>query len=259
MVSTAAAPAAPSRFAVRRLALRRLLARQPQIWLYGVAVAAGMAVVALTAYHQADERPGAGGAGWPGPSPLTEAWGGWMAMVVAMMLPVVAPQARHMAVRSLRRRRHRAMAGFLAGYLAVWALIGAAIVVVLHGAGLAHPPAGLAVAALFGAALWQVAEPRRRVLRRCGALRLGAPKGFAADRACAAAGWRTGLLCAFTCGPVMVATAAAHHQPALMGAVLALLLTERAPGPNPERRAGRPFEAWALMGLAAAVALVAAI
>ena len=39
----------------------------------------------------------------------------------------------------------------------------------------------------------------------------------------------------------------------------ALLLTERAPGPNPVRRAGRPHEAIALLGLAAGVVTWAAL
>jgi len=208
------------------------------------------------AVHHGDEQ-GRAPAGWPDPSSMLTAWGGWMAMVLAMMLPVIAPHARHVAVRSLRRRRHRAMLGYLAGYLAVWALVGAAVVAALHGTGVPHPPAGVAVAALLGAAVWQVSEPRRRAMRRCGTPRVGAAKGLAADRDCASAGWLAGLRCTFTCGPVMLATAAAHHQPALMGGILVLLLTERAPGPNPARRAGRPLEAWALVGLAAAVAVVA--
>ena len=252
-----AAGVAPSPLTVRRLALRRLLARRPEIWLYGVSGVAGMVVLAVALTQQGDGSRRAAQVSWADRWSLMTAWSGWMAMVIAMMLPVIAPQARHVALRSLRRRRHRAMVGYVAGYLAVWALVGAALVVTLHRAGVPHPPAGLAVAALLAAAIWQVSEPRRRVLRRCGSLRLGAPKGLAADRDCATVGWRSGLRCAFTCAPVMVASAAAHHDPAVMGAVFVLLLTERAPGPNPAQRAGRPLEAWALVGLAAAVALVA--
>ena len=248
-----------SRLAVRPAAVRRLLSRRPETWLYGLSAAAGTVLVALAAHDGGGEPALAGRPGGPDPSSPAGAWGAWMAMVAAMMLPIIAPQARTVALRSLRRRRHRAMAGYLAGYLGVWAVLGAVLVVVLHATGVPHPPAGLAVVGLLGAAVWQVAAPRRRVLRRCGSVRLGAAKGFAADRDCAAAGWRSGLLCAFTCGPVMLAAAAAHHQPAVMGAVLVLLLTERAPGPNPERRAGRRLEAWALAGLAATVALGAVV
>ena len=259
MAPTVAARPAASRLARRHVAVGGLLTRRPETWLYGVAIAAGVVVVGLAVADGGGGGAVPGSPGWGEPSSLAAAWGAWMAMVAAMMLPVIAPQAHYVALRSLRRRRHRAIAGYLAGYLAVWALVGTVLVVVLGVTGVPHPPAGLAVAALLGAGTWQVAEPRRRILRRCGSLRLGAPEGFAADRDCATAGWRAGLRCAFTCGPVMVATAAAHHQPLVLGAVIVLLLSERAPGPNPERRAGRRLEAWALVGLAAAIALGAAI
>lgn len=180
-----------------------------------------------------------------------------MVMVLAMMLPVIAPQARQVAMRSLWRRRHRAMIGYLSGYLLVWAAVGVAIVGALHAADLAHPPVGVTVAALAAAALWQTSRPRRRVMRRCGSVQLGAARGLAADRDCAAAGSRSGLLCAFTCGPVMLAMAVGHHYPVLMAGLLVLLLTERARGPNPAQRAGRPLEAWCLAGYAALFALVA--
>lgn len=257
MASTVAARTATSRFAVLRIALRSLLARRPEIWLYALSAVVGVVLLAVSISHQGEEPSGAGRASWADPWSLLTMWSGWMAMVVAMMLPVIAPQARHVAVRSLRGRRHRAMAGYVAGYLAVWAVVGGLLVFALHRTGLRHPPASLAVAALLVAALWQVSGPRRRVLRRCGSPRLGAPRGLAAHLDCARAGWRTGLRCAFTCGPVMVASAAAHHQPAMMGAILVLLLTERAPGPNPAQRAGRRLEAWGLVGLATAVAVVA--
>lgn len=180
-----------------------------------------------------------------------------MLMVLAMMLPVAAPQARQVALRSLWSRRQRSMLGFLAGYLAVWALVGAVIVSVLTALGALHPAPVAVVVALVGAALWQISAPRRRVMRRCRTIRLGTARGLAADRDCAAAGWRAGLRCAFTCGPVMLSMAVGHHHVGLMGALVVLLMTERAPGPNPQRRAGRPFEGWCLIGLAGAVALIA--
>lgn len=239
------------------MSVNRLLAHRPEIWLYGVSVVAGVVVVATAVSHSGEEPPGR--TSWAEAWSLLTAWSGWMAMVVAMMLPVIAPQARHVAVYSLRHRRSRAMVGYVAGYLGLWGLIGAALVVAFYLVGLRHPPAGLAVGALLGAALWQVSGPRRRVLRRCGSPRLGAPKGFAADVDCVTAGWLAARRCAFTCGPVMVASAATHHHLAVMGAICVLLLTERARGPNPAQRAGRPLEAWALVGLAAAVAFVAVI
>lgn len=177
-------------------------------------------------------------------------------MVLAMMLPIVAPHARRVAMRSLWHRRHRAMVWFLLGYLAVWFAIGVSLAGVLVAVGQPDPGPAVLAAALLGAAAWQVSRPRRRVMRRCGALRPGAIRGWHADRDCAIAGLRIGLRCAFTCGPVMLGMAVGHGL-ILMGGLLALLLSERARGPNPDRRAGRPLEAWYLVAYAAVIGVVA--
>jgi predicted metal-binding membrane protein len=251
---------------------RRLVARRPDWWVYALAGGAGLVAVlpslagaarslgslgaAGSAHHQHDL---AGTSGGPGPigaglGSLAALWGWWMVMVVAMMLPVVAPQARRIALRSLWPRRHRAIVGFLAGYLVVWAVIGAVLVGALAALGRPHLPPAAPAAVLVGAAAWQVSGPRRRVLRRCESLRPMAVRGGAADVACATAGWRAGRRCAFTCGPVMLSMAIGHN-PLLMGGLLALLLHERARGPNPDRRAGRPLEAAGLVAYAALLTL----
>lgn len=250
MVGVTSAAAGRSYLEVRPV-VRGILVRRPEAWLYVVAAAAGATILGPAVLRPGGELVPEHSPSWP------VAWGGWMLMVLAMMLPVVAPEARRVAMRSLWSRRHRAMAGYLAGYLAVWAGAGTVMVGVLHVANLAHPPAAVTVAALLGAALWQTSATRRRLLRRCGALRLGAASGRAADIDCARAGWRAGQLCALTCGPVMVVMAVGHHYPVLMVALLVLLLSERAPGPNPESRAGRPLEALGLAGLAVLVAVAA--
>jgi predicted metal-binding membrane protein len=209
---------------------------------YGVAFAAALLVLAGPA---ATRRS---------PS-LALAWGGWMLMVAAMMLPVIAPAVRQVALRSLWRRQHRAMAAFVGGYMGIWAVAGLIVVGTMFALDLAHPPAALTVAALLTAAIWQTSVHRRRALIRCGTPRLGAPNGIAADRDCALAGTKIGLFCTVTCGPVMLAMALGHHYPGLMFGLTALLLSERRRGPNPDRRAGRPFEAWCLAGFAAILAL----
>jgi hypothetical protein len=47
------------------------------------------------------------------------------------------------------------------------------------------------------------------------------------------------------------------HSPVLMVGGALVVASERRSAPNPERRAGRPFEAMALLGLAVGFALVA--
>ncbi|HEX2125206.1 MAG TPA: DUF2182 domain-containing protein [Thermoleophilaceae bacterium] len=246
------------------MAARRSLVRHPELWLYALAACAGLALAlgivapdaapADHAHHQHQHHHHA-----PTTTPLGSwlvEWRGWIVMVLAMMLPIVAPHARRIAMRSLWHRRHRAIASFLAGYLAVWLSVGAILVGVLVAVGGTQPGPALLAAALLAAAAWQVARPRRRVMRRCGTLRPGAARGWQADRDCTEAGVRIGLRCTFTCGPAMLAMAVGHSL-ALMAGLLALLLTERARGPNPELRAGRPLEAWCLVAFAAVAGLVA--
>ena len=189
-------------------------------------------------------------ASWPG------AWLHWTLMVAAMMLPVVAPQVRRVALLSVWSRRHRAAAAFVVGYVVVWLVIGAALVTALAAFGSGQDLTPWLVVALLAAAVWQVSGPRRRMLRRCASLKLGAATGLAADLDCARAGVRSGLRCAFTCGPLMVAMALSHSL-LLMAGVLAVLLSERARGANPVRRAGRPHEALVLAGFAVVAAVAA--
>jgi hypothetical protein len=207
------------------------------VWLYVVAAVAGTAVVAL-----AVAVPGHHG----GTGSVAGAWGAWLLMVLATMVPIVAPQARRVALRSLWARRHRAIAGFLAGYLALWAVLGVAVVP----AALGPPSVTAAVAVLVAGAAWQVAPPRRRVLLRCGSARPAAVRGWAADRACLAAGWRAGGRCVVTCGPAMLAMALADSLLLMVG-LLAVLLHERSRGPNPDRRAGAAVQAWGFLACAA--------
>ena len=53
---------------------------------------------------------------------------GMVAMVIAMMVPLTLANVRYVALSSLWRRRHRAIAGFLVGYLAVWFVVQTIIV-----------------------------------------------------------------------------------------------------------------------------------
>lgn len=259
----------PARVRGVRAGLRRATARRPEAWIYAVATAAGLAVAAgaVTGGTSVVRSPGAAAthehghaAGSPplagGGLGAAAAWSWWMVMVAAMMLPVVAPHARRIALRSLWPRRHRSTAAFLAGYLAVWAAFGSLVVAGLAAAGTQHPPATALVVVLVVAAGWQVSAPRRRVLRRCEAPRPAALRGWPADRDAMVTGGRAGLRCAVTCGPAMLAMAVSHSV-WLMGGLLVLLLTERARGPNPGRRAGRPHEALGLVAFAGIAALAA--
>jgi hypothetical protein len=241
-----------------RTALRRRLAHRPETWVEATAVSAwlvlligalGATLDPATAGHA--HHSGPGGA----PAPMAPAaMSTWLLMTVAMMFPVVAPQAGRIAARSLWTRRHRAMATWLTGYVALWALVGAAVIVAVAALDLAAVAAVATPAALLAAAAWHVSTPRRRALARCGSGPPIALRGWAADRDGLLVGARAGGRCVVTCGPVMVATAITHDV-ILMAAVTALLVSERARGPNPQQRAGRAREAWGLVACAALAAL----
>jgi predicted metal-binding membrane protein len=221
---------------------------------YAVAGAAG-ALLVLGQVRSATGSPSSGhlahggvpGASDPGalPTAMFGAWWHWVLMVGAMMLPVVAPQVRTVALRSVWSRRYRSSALFLTGYLVVWLVAGAVLLAVVAVLGLEDLGGPLLVATLGAAAVWQVTGPRRRMLRRCAALRLGAATGSAADLDCARAGLTVGRRCLVTCWPGMLAMVLSHNL-LLMAGLLLVMRTERARGPNPAHRAGRPLEAWGL-------------
>jgi hypothetical protein len=174
-------------------------------------------------------------------------------MVTAMMLPWVAADARWLALRSLPAMRRRAIGVFAGTFLLVWALAGAVELTAMAPLG----GSGAAVAvALAAAAAWQVTPTRRRVLRRCGALRAPAIRGPRAALAWARSGAISGGRCVATCWALMLPMAILHSPVLIVGAAL-VIASERRPGPNPERRAGRSAEALVLLGMAVGFGLFA--
>ena len=165
--------------------------------------------------------------------------GSWALMVVAMMLPLARKRARWLAFRSLRARRQHAVAVFTLAFLAVWVAAGVVAIALL--APVRGEPVAVAVA-LALAACWHRAPARRRLLARCGVLRAPAVRGVRAVGDWARGGARVGARCVGTCGALMLPMAIVHHPALMVGAAL-VLVSERRPGPNPERRAGRRLEA----------------
>jgi predicted metal-binding membrane protein len=142
----------------------------------------------------------------------------WLLMVVAMMFPAVAHAVRTTAFASLWRRRHRATAGFLIGYLAPWAVAGVAVAVAaLRSAPWARAAAAPAAAFLL-AALWQVTPVHAAARAACHRRLPLAPDGWRADRDCLRFGHMIGVNCLLRCWPLMLACAlAAHGSVAMLG------------------------------------------
>jgi hypothetical protein len=158
------------------------------------------------------------GSGW------TAAIGDAALMIAAMMLPLVLVPVRRTACASLWRRRHRAIAGFLAGYGAIWL----AAVAVEAAPFLAWPPARWAPVAAFAvAALWEASPLKRRALVLCDRTMPMRPRGWRADLDCLRYGALQGRACVMSCWPVMLAPlVVAQHVPVMAG-VAALCATER--------------------------------
>jgi len=151
----------------------------------------------------------------------------WMVMVAAMMLPLTVDAVRATALRSLWRRRHRAIAGFLAGYMVPW-LVAGWLVTTLRMEVWAHSAAAPAVAFL-AAALWLLTPAHRRALAACHRTQPLAPVGWRADLDCLRFGGTIGTACVRSCWPLMVACALAGHGPIALAGGMAVGALERWP------------------------------
>jgi predicted metal-binding membrane protein len=154
----------------------------------------------------------------------------WTLMVIAMMFPIVITPVRVTAERSLWRRRHRAIAEFLAGYVLVWLVVGAIAISVLTVVPLVSwlgRPLSTTLGLLLAAA-WQFAPARRRALRACHRTAPLAGHGWRADRDCLVYGLTSGGRCVLTCGAMMLACLLSAHSIPVMGGATMVALTERA-------------------------------
>jgi predicted metal-binding membrane protein len=145
-------------------------------------------------------------------------------MVVAMMLPLILLEVRHTAFRSLWCRRHRAIAGFLCGYLTVWLLasLPALVPEAVGIRGVVPLLAGLAIAVV-----WQATPFKRRALLACRRTMPLAPSGWRADLACFRYGLFQGRSCLLNCWALMLLPLLATHDIAIMAGVTVFLAAER--------------------------------
>ena len=199
--------------------LQQITRRHPEWWAIGVAMSAWLMLVAMSVQaigptsverhlHYGSE-----------PRSIAATTMHWQLMVVAMMIPLTVPSLRFAAFRSLWPRRHRAIAMFLTGYLAIWLLVGVSIACLL-----AWEPRltdvwkkGATAAAFVLVAAWQWTPMKRRALVKCHATVPLAPRGWRADRDAIRFGWMAGRSCFVNCGISMVAcTLTGHHAVALV-------------------------------------------
>jgi hypothetical protein len=176
------------------------------------------------------------------------ALGDWLVMVVAMMTPLVTSSIRTTAARSLWRRRHRAIAAFLVGYVLPWALVGlpvAAFSVWTRPAASRQLPLAVSAAFLVAAA-WQLAPAKRRALVACHRTAPIAPYGWRATRDAVRYGRMIGATCLVSCLPLMLVCAIAGHSLAPMAAATAVGVAERS---TPKATARTTAAALVVLGL----------
>jgi predicted metal-binding membrane protein len=209
--------------------LESLRWRYPEWWTIALSAAAWGVLVAQElagpgGHHQLDQAAPGGLSAW------LQHTGSWLLMVLAMMLPLVLFSVRVTAVRSVWRRRDRAIGGFLMGYLSPWLLAGALIAVLDVTLGLdrwLQLLPWLGGVGFGGAALWQLSPIRLRALRACHRTLPIAPRGWRADRDCFRFGWLIGGQCLVSCWALMVACVLAGHSLAAMVPVGGLGVAER--------------------------------
>lgn len=159
----------------------------------------------------------------------------WFAMLLAMMSPLLTQPIAQLRLRSLARRRRRAVAWFVAGYGAVWMMAGLVLMTAAAILGLLAGKIGvpaLPIAAVMAVA-WQMTPLRQHALIRCHRLPSLSAFGGEADRDCIRFGLTHGLWCVATCAPLMLVPLSAPeiHLP-LMAALSAGLLLERQAPPR---------------------------
>lgn len=178
----------------------RALRRRPQLVAEVSALVAwvallGHALASTGGLHRHDD-----------PSPWG-AWGSWLVMSAAMMLPAAVPAARHVGVNSLRWRRHRAVGTYVAVFLGVWAAYGVMALVLVAGWTVTL------TGALAVAAVWQFTPRKRRFLRDCHRTVPLPATGWRATMGAVRFGARNAAACVGSCWALMLVMAvpASHH------------------------------------------------
>jgi predicted metal-binding membrane protein len=162
----------------------------------------------------------------------------WLTMLAAMMPPLLAAPIAYLRQRSLKRRRFRAIAVFLAGYGAIWFAAAPLMLAIVHAIRLFATATRLSpfVVAISVVLIWQASPAKQHCLNRCHRLPRLSAFGAAADLDCLRYGVTTGFWCVGTCWGLMLLplTADTMHLP-LMAAAAVIIFFERSRLARPAR------------------------
>jgi predicted metal-binding membrane protein len=160
-------------------------------------------------------------------------------MLLAMMPPLLASPLQHVWRRSLTRRRGRAIALFVMGYLAVWLGLGVLLVatsLVLASAATETSLPAIAIGALVAMG-WQATPLKQACLNLCHRRPALTAFGLRAETDALVYGITQGIWCAGACWALMLLTLLGRgplHW-TLMLAVMLIAIIERARAPQPAR------------------------
>ena len=180
---------------------REFVWRHPECWAVALSAAAWLTLGFRAALNGHDHS-------------IWASWIHWLLMVAAMMVPLTVYAIRITAAGSLWRRRHRAIFGFLIGYLGVWALAGLPLALLAYAFILPQRldwAAGASIGFLV-AALWLVTRWKALAASLCHRTIPLAPAGWRADRDCLRYGWSSGFYCLFNCWPFMLVCWLSAHS-----------------------------------------------
>lgn len=215
-------------------------------WVAIAAAAAGW----LLLLAQAVRRPGlflGGEHAGQGPTPLDA-----VVMSCAMMTLLVVPRVHDLAVGSLWRRRYRAVAVYLLGYLGAWSVATLGLALIAHV--LVIRTGRLTAVATTAALAYAISATRGHARRvsRCHVTRPLAIAGWRADRDCAVEGVRMTGRCLATTWALMLALIAQHGLVAMAAASAVMVLERRG------MLTGRLLVAWTgLVGILCVVLVMA--
>jgi predicted metal-binding membrane protein len=158
---------------------------------------------------------------------LASVYVGWLLMTAAMMLPLTVMPVRHVAFRTYAWRRHRAISGFLFGYVAAWAAAGAAVAPLAIVAGALGEGWLAAAFGLSLAVVWQLTPVKRRASLRCHRTIALTSTGWRADADCLRFGATVGGNCVLSCWALMTLPLLVSHGVLAMVCVQAIALHDR--------------------------------
>jgi len=193
----------------------------PRGWVIAIASAAWIAIAAFPhrppgqAGHAHHHSPDAAAAGWM-----------MVGMVVAMMVPMTLHQIREVASRNAGWR-HRAVAVFLLGYLAVWTVAQAVIAETLRGITALSGWLLAACIAAAAAVAWELGCGARRIRILHQPDAQPAPRGWRVLHGCGVHGARTAIRCVGSCWGLMAVCAAFAHSVPVMAVLFVIQMNGR--------------------------------